>query len=287
MRDAYASGAALVSSGEALREPPPIARGSTRGPARPSAMDRSCALALVAVERALADAHVDAARWRSERIAVQLGSAFGCHATNEAFYRGLLVEGPRAASPRLFAYTLPSSPLGELTIRLRARGPVEAHLSGRHAGIEALVHAARLCDAGEADLAIAVAVEVGGGLLPALGYRVRDSAAAILVESSAALARRGGRARARLLGGAGAFASGRADEAAAAAGRLALADAGVTDGEPLASIESRSAADDGAVAAVEALGNWLAARPPAVGRALLCAGDREGGAAALLVEGLG
>ncbi len=96
-------------------------------------MDRLCALALVAADGALCDAGVPT--HDSERTAIVLGTAYGCHATNEEYYRGLLREG---ASPRLFAYTLPSSPVGEISIHHGIRGPATTVASGLHAGLAAL-----------------------------------------------------------------------------------------------------------------------------------------------------
>ena len=93
--------------------------------ARLARMDRLCALALVACDGALVDAALSptAAEWDGERTAIVFGSAFGCHATNEDYYRGFVREGAAGASPRLFAYTLPSSPVGEMSIHYGVRGP--------------------------------------------------------------------------------------------------------------------------------------------------------------------
>ncbi|HEY1585453.1 MAG TPA: hypothetical protein VGH63_07160, partial [Polyangia bacterium] len=57
--------------------------------ARLSRMDRLCGLALVACDAALVDAALSAAapEWNGERTAIVLGTAYGCHATNEDYYR--------------------------------------------------------------------------------------------------------------------------------------------------------------------------------------------------------
>jgi len=246
-------------AGAARIEPAPPPRGARR-----ERLDRLCALALAACERALDDAGLAPRARDGARAGAVLGSAFGCHATNEAFYRGLLEEGPRAASPRLFAYTLPSAPLGELTIRLGVRGPAECFASGRQAGLEAVARAARLCEAGRADRVLAVAVEVGGGALPGVEGALLDGAAALVVEREEALAARGGRARARILDGASGF---QADPAALDPGSERLAPEG-----------------EGAVVPVAALVDWLGSERPGGARAIVEAGDRGGGAATLLVE---
>jgi 3-oxoacyl-[acyl-carrier-protein] synthase II len=159
MRDVFVSGVAVVDAAADPRQ----ARWRTKPP-RLARMDRACTLALLAAEAALADAGA-APDWDGARVGVVVGTAFGCHATNEEYYRGAL-DPARGASPRLFAYTLPSSPLGEVSIHLGARGPAEAVVSGGHAGVEAVARAGRLCAAGRADLVVAIAVEVGGGTLP-------------------------------------------------------------------------------------------------------------------------
>ena len=157
-------------------------------------MDRFSRLALVAVDRALGDAGLDPATWQGERVGLVLGTAFGCHATNEEYYRGFLAGGMGGASPRLFSYTLPSSPVGEISIHFGIRGPVEAFASGRQAGLQAIDRASRLC-AQAADIVIAVAADVGGGTLPALGFDVHDRAAALVIESAAHAEARGAKAR--------------------------------------------------------------------------------------------
>lgn len=246
-------------------------------PARLARMDRLCGLALAATDAALLDARADPGRWNAGRIAVVVGSAFGCHATNEEYYRGLLAEGPRGASPRLFAYTLPSSPIGEITIHYGARGPAEALISGRHAGVEALQRAARLCAAGLADLAIAVAVDTGGATLSALGHVVGDCAAAIIVEPGDAARGRGATLWAEIAGSGGAFRHRDPDEAAAAARRHALSERGIA---ALDSAELAQRGGDDAVAPLAALADWLHGPKDFT---TLSVADDAGGAAALLL----
>jgi hypothetical protein len=147
-------------------------------PARLARMDRLCALALVAADGALLDAGSPALD--GERTAIVLGTAYGCHATNEEYYRGLLGEGP---SPRLFAYTLPSSPVGEISIHHGIRGPATTIASGLHAGLAALADGIRHLSTGRADRVIVVAAEVATALHEQiLGRRLRDAAAALVLE---------------------------------------------------------------------------------------------------------
>ena len=151
-------------------------------------MDRLCALAVVAVDRALAGACIDPAAWQGERVATLVGTQFGCMATNEAYYRELLLQG---ASPRVFTYTLPSSPLGEVTIHFGARGPGETWVSGPLAGLEALGRAGRLCETGRSDLAIVIAVEAAPPSLVEMGFSLKDGAIALVVEPESSARQRG------------------------------------------------------------------------------------------------
>ncbi len=169
-----------ASSAEGLA----VARWAER-PARLARMDRLCALGLVACDGALVDARVSPgdATWRSERVGIVLGTAYGCHATNEAYYRGFLAHGVEGASPRLFAYTLPSSPVGEITIHHRILGPASTTIGGQVAALDALAEALRHLDAGRADRMLVGAADVAGAMLTRLGGSgARDGAAALLLE---------------------------------------------------------------------------------------------------------
>src|SRR5438874_12275061 len=104
MLDVLITGAGLAPPGV-----DPIAAAWCRRPPRLARMDRLCTLALLAADGAVARAALDLSTIPAARIAVVVGTRFGCHATNEEYYRGLLAGGVSAASPRLFSYTLPSS----------------------------------------------------------------------------------------------------------------------------------------------------------------------------------
>lgn len=272
LQDIHVTGAARIAPAPSELKP---ARWALR-PARLARMDRLCALALVAADAALLDAGIDVAAWRGERVAVVVGSAFGCHATNEQYYRGLLTEGPRGASPRLFAYTLPSSPVGEISIHYVARGPLETLVSGRHAGVEAVARAARLCDAALADVAIAVAVETGSALLTSLGHAVVDGAAAVVIERGATARERGACLRAEVRGAGSSFHAGDPANASTAAGGAALAEAGL----PASTQRLPIPPDAGAVAAVATLAAWLLGGGDDA-PVSLAVSDEAGGAAAI------
>jgi hypothetical protein len=145
-------------------------------------MDRLCALSVCATERAIADLWNPrrGADARSLRTGLLLGTAQGCHKVDEDYYRSVAA---RQASPRLFSYTLPSSPLGELSILYELRGPGLAIVTGRTAGLEALAEAQALLRDDRVDACLVIAAEVGAPAIPAMP----DTAADQLVDGAVAL----------------------------------------------------------------------------------------------------
>lgn len=249
--DVVLSGAALleVPAGSELRAADWLHR-----PARLGRMDRLCGLALLAADAALKQAQIQPATWDGERVGVVLGTAHGCHATNEEYYRGLLAEGARGVSPRLFAYTLPSSPVGEVTIHYGARGPARTLASGCTAGLSALGSAWRLCSTGRCDRVIVIAADVASETLAKLGIRGRDAAAALMVERSDALEERGGKRLAQVAAYGEAFAGGAPEDAAARALQHAQA---MMEDAPVEAATLALAPFDDAVAPLEAIAAWL------------------------------
>jgi hypothetical protein len=129
--------------------------------------DRLTLVACAAGLDAAAAAGWAAADLAGPRTALALGTAFGAHATNEEYYQGVL--GRAAVSPRLFTYTLPSSPLGELSIHCRQTGPQQTFCAGWTSGAAALHAAAAHLAAGRADRALCLGADVPGAtLLPAI-----------------------------------------------------------------------------------------------------------------------
>ena len=157
-------------------------------PAAPSArsaqllrMDRLCGLALVAADQAVAAAPsgygLDPAS-----TAVVVCSAYGCHKTDEDYFRGVLTGQP---SPRLFAYTLPSSPVGEVSIQYGLLGSGLVVVGSRTAGLEAICEAQTLLRTGRASACLVIGCEVAA---PAVPERPEDAdlcdgAVALLLES--------------------------------------------------------------------------------------------------------
>jgi len=120
-------------------------------------MDRLCGLSVVVAARLFAEQPGLRDGVSGDEVAVVVGSAHGCHKTDEEYYRSYLHGQP---SPRLFAYTLPSSPGGELSILYRLRGPGLMVSMGRTSGLAALIEAELLLRTNQAAACLVVAVEV-------------------------------------------------------------------------------------------------------------------------------
>ncbi len=162
-------------------------------------IDRLCALSLCAVDEAFVDAGVVPAPgampagWDAERVAVYLGTAYGCHATDEEFYRGVQAQAQAGgtpllgASPRLFAHTLPSSPVGMVSIHYGLLGPGLAMVSGAASGLLAVAAALRALRRGRVAQAVVLTAEVGTPFLRQMqgDDDTRDGAAALLLGGSA------------------------------------------------------------------------------------------------------
>ena len=104
-------------------------------------MDRLCGLAVVVTNRLLTTQPELRQEVSGDEVAIVVGSAHGCHKTDEEYFRSFLQGQP---SPRLFAYTLPSSPGGELSILYRLRGPGLTVCMGQTSGLAALAEAERI-----------------------------------------------------------------------------------------------------------------------------------------------
>jgi 3-oxoacyl-[acyl-carrier-protein] synthase II len=98
----------------------------------------------------------------SDRIGLSFGTGFGCLLTNAEYYEKVVAQGPSAASPRLFAYTVSSAAAGEVSIALGIRGPnITAHM-GFAAGLGAVGYGVDLIQMGKADVVLAGGADVIG-----------------------------------------------------------------------------------------------------------------------------
>ncbi len=151
---------------------------SDSDPARFARMDWMCRLGMMAAEL-LAPAWAgldDAVR---ERTAVCVETSVGCLDTDVRF--------ARAPRPSLFAYTLPSTVMGEICIRHRLQGPMVCLVSMRAEGRQALGQALDWLAGAEADVCLCLAcdaVDPGhaeAGRLSGIGLPEAWRAAAVLL----------------------------------------------------------------------------------------------------------
>jgi hypothetical protein len=244
-------------------------------PVRFGRLDRLSQLALIAAHQTLA---AGGAPPSPERAGLVFGTACGAHLSNELFWRGL--QQPDGASPGLFAYTLPSSAAGEISIHLGIRGPCVTLAHDTTSGLAALTVAAQLLAAGSADWVLAGGADV-------LGVTLLRSRGAASAEGAAffVLAREADAPLARLVGAAQSAGRGSRAQAVAAA----LEQAG------LRADELRTTIDDEWSDGVRVVGECLAARPllglcaalarPALLPALVVAAGPEGSSAVCLGPG--
>lgn len=124
-------------------------------PQRFARMDPLCRIGLMAVE--LLDVGFD--RWEPgarERVGLVAETAGGCVTTDVRF-----LETPR---PSLFAYTLPSTVLGEVCIRHRLQGPLLCLLTPDGRGRSILEEAVDWLCTGVADRVVCLSCEAVAGL---------------------------------------------------------------------------------------------------------------------------
>ncbi len=210
-------------------------------PVRFLRLDRLARVALVSAQLALGEAGPPA---DGARAGAALGTAFGSHQTNERFHQS---TRRAEASPALFAYTLPSSATGELSICLGLRGAALTLARGPGSGLAAVGAAADLVDRGAADWMLAGGCDVlGPTLLASAGVE-----AARLGEAGAffCLGRSADGALARVAG----WGQANGDDALGRSTDAALVQAG------LSQEQVRTRADAGALAGLGAAGPVLRA----------------------------
>jgi 3-oxoacyl-[acyl-carrier-protein] synthase II len=139
--------------------------------ARIGRLDRLCRLFLSASYGAVEHARFAASGYDADRVGLSFGTGLGCLLTNEEYYRKVVEQGPPAASPRLFAYTVSSAAAGEVSIALDIRGPNVTEHVGTAAGLGALGYGFDLIQMGKADAVLAGGADAIG---PALVRALRD-----------------------------------------------------------------------------------------------------------------
>ena len=138
--------------------------------ARIGRLDRLCRFFLAASYLAADAAGLVILPGEAERVGLSFGTGLGCLLTDEEYNRRVVEQGPSAASPRLFAYTVSSAAAGEVSSALGIKGPnVTAHM-GLAAGLGAVGYGDDLIQMGKADVVLAGGADViGPALLDALG----------------------------------------------------------------------------------------------------------------------
>lgn len=115
-------------------------------------LDAMSKCAMVALEMVGMDACVNA-RIRDE-MAIIIGTQEGCLGTDIDFSNG--IDSEKGPSPRLFAYTLPSTVCGDIAIRYGLHGPNACFQAGRDSGLVALREGHHLMQSGEAEACVCV-----------------------------------------------------------------------------------------------------------------------------------
>jgi len=149
-------------------------------------MDRFGRSGVLAGARALAAAGVQAAvpgAAPDPRFGVVVGTAYGCRDAM-AQHERLLAAAARVEdlAPSVFAATVHNTVAGELAIGWGLGGPAETLVSGRTAGLEALVLAASRVAKGDADRILVVAAEGIDDAMREADATLVESSAAVLVE---------------------------------------------------------------------------------------------------------
>jgi 3-oxoacyl-[acyl-carrier-protein] synthase II len=149
--------------------------------ARAERRDRASALALCVVERLLAS--VALTEGERDRCALVHGTALGCAVTNDAYHRKLVTNGPSKSLAGLFGYTVPSAPIGEVSIAFGFRDHQSVLMAGRCSGIAALAEARRILALGRAPRVLVLAGDIlGPDRLPWTGQAPAEAMVALLVE---------------------------------------------------------------------------------------------------------
>lgn len=129
-------------------------------------LDLCSQLAVLAVEKL----GFDFASFPRERIGICLAVKAGSLATDIEYWKGRDAAG--GPSPTLFAYTLPSSALGEIAIRHRITGPGLCFFGDNDCLVQ---EAQRLIAAGEAEACVCVSCKV---ITPEVAEMLRGKPAA-------------------------------------------------------------------------------------------------------------
>lgn len=172
LTDGFLKGLEVESPGGGVTVPEiPVHLLSDTTRSRIGRVDRLSRMFLSAAHLAMHSADLTAADIGAERVGLSFGTGLGCLLTDEEYNRKIVEQGPAAASPRLFAYTVSSAAAGEVSIALGIKGPnVTAHM-GFAAGLGAIGYGFDLIQMEKADVVLAGGADAIG---PALIRGLRD-----------------------------------------------------------------------------------------------------------------
>jgi len=122
-------------------------------------LDVFTSYALIATDRALADAGLESDRMASERVGVFVGNAFGGWQFTDRELRNLHCDGARSVSPFQATAWFPAAPQGQITIRHGFKGHSKTLMSDRTSSLLSIGTAARAVEQGRVDVAIAGGTE--------------------------------------------------------------------------------------------------------------------------------
>jgi 3-oxoacyl-[acyl-carrier-protein] synthase II len=120
-------------------------------------LDRLSVWCLVATALAIEDARLNLNGEDRSRIAVVLGTGFGCIELTEAFFQSIAVNGYANSDPIIFPETLSNAPAAHVARVFDLRGP---NITLSHKGLSgerALMQAASLLRTGQADVTVVLA----------------------------------------------------------------------------------------------------------------------------------
>ncbi|MEW6724634.1 MAG: beta-ketoacyl-ACP synthase II [Bacillota bacterium] len=122
-------------------------------------MDRFTQFAVVAAVRAIQDSGIDLAQEDPETIGVWIGSGIGGMETMEAQAVILREKGPDRVSPFFVPMLIANMAAGQTSITLGAKGPCGGPVSACATGTDAIGHAFRLVQRGEATIVVSGGTE--------------------------------------------------------------------------------------------------------------------------------
>ena len=146
-------------------------------------MDEYSRLGLAAVSQALKDAELH--EWDEKRnIGVIASTVFGCLHTDIEYYETVLPQGGILASPNLFAYTLPSSFLGEIALCFGLTGTSYTVNEQTHTGLGGLKIAMECIASQDTESMLAGVCDLGSPELLDMEERIPPGAVFLVIEKT-------------------------------------------------------------------------------------------------------